>query len=271
MELMSEATPNTNQLSMTKTLSRANAKPARDRQTLMSKIGLQPGDKLPGRKDRRKKYPPLTKEQQALVAEHRWIAGRLAHSARSMTGGHTGCYTKEDLESVAMFALCVAATRYDPSLGWKFSTYAWNTARGWIQHALRDFSRMVRIPRWIGGVRADVKQMLAQGSSYEDVEDELGLDHSQVLMCEESWQEIHTSYDHTPDEHRPREFTYEIDEVKAMLGPRIFEQVGDMQDSDIEILLLHVEGELETEEEKNRAELLLEELRSAVERNEYKG
>ena len=140
---------------MTKTLSRANAKPARDKK-LMSKMGLQPGDKLPSRKDRRRKYPPLTKEQQALVAEHRWIAGRLAHSARSMTGGHTGCYTKEDLESVAMFALCVAATRYDPSLGWKFSTYAWNTARGWIQHALRDFSRMVRIPRWIGGVRADV-------------------------------------------------------------------------------------------------------------------
>ena len=248
---------------MTKTLSRANAKPARDKK-LMSKMGLQPGDKLPSRKDRRRKYPPLTKEQQALVAEHRWIAGRLAHSARSMTGGHTGCYTKEDLESVAMFALCVAATRYDPSLGWKFSTYAWNTARGWIQHALRDFSRMVRIPRWIGGVRADVKEMLKQGATYEEIEDELGLDHAQVLMCEESWQEIHSSFDYTPDESRPREFAYEIDEVKAMLGPRVFEMVGDLNDSDIKLLLLHVEGELETQEEKDKADVLLDKLRYII-------
>ena len=230
----------------------------------MSKHGLQPGDKLPGRKDRRRKYPPLTKEQQKLVRDHQWVAGRLAHSARSMTGGHTGCYTKEDLESVAMLALCVAATRYDPSLGWKFSTYAWNTARGWIQHALRDFSRMVRIPRWVGGVRKDVKEMIKQGASYDEVEDELGLDYNQVLMCEESWQEIHSSFDYTPDEARPREFTYEIDEVKTMLGPRVFELVGDLSDADIELLLLHVEGALESEEEKDKANKLLARLRSIV-------
>ncbi len=230
----------------------------------MSKMGLQPGDKLPSRKDRRKVYPPLTKEQQALVAEHRWIAGRLAHSACSMTGGHTGCYTKQDLESVAMFALCVAATRYNPSLGWKFSTYAWNTARGWIQHSLRDFSRMVRIPRWVGGVRADVKEMLKQGATYEEIEDELGLDHRQVLMCEESWQEIHSSFDYTSADSRPREFTYEIDEVKAMLGPHVFEEVGDLSDGEIELLLLHVEGALESEEEKDKADALMSKLRAIV-------
>jgi len=230
----------------------------------MGKAGLQPGDKLPGQKDRRKKYPPLTEAQQALVEEHRWIAGRLAHSAKSMTGGHTGCYTKEDLESVALFALCVAATRFKPELGWKFSTYAWNTARGWIQHALRDFSRMVRIPRWVGGVRNDVKELLSQGMTYEEVADELGLDYRQVLMCEESWQEIHSSFDHTPDESRPREFTYEIDEVKAMLGPRVFELVGDLSDHDIELLLLHVEGSLESKEEKERADFLLNHIRFIV-------
>jgi len=231
---------------------------------IMTKRGLQPGDKLPGQKDRKKKYPPLTKEQQALVEEHRWIAGRLAHSAVAMTGGHTGCYTKEDLEGVAMFALCVAATRYNSDLGWKFSTYAWNTARGWIQHALRDFSRMVRVPRWVGGVRADVKEMINQGATYDEVQDELGLDYRQVLMCEESWQEIHSSFDHTPDESRPREFTYEIDEVKAMLGPRVFEIVGDLSDHDIELLLLHVEGELESEKEKQKADDLLMKLREII-------
>ena len=230
----------------------------------MKKHGLQPGDKLPSKKDRRKKHPPLSKEQQKLVEDHRWIAGRLAHSAKCLTGGHTGCYTKEDLESVAFFALCVAASRYDPALGWKFSTYAWNTARGYIQHSLRDFSRMVRVPRWIGGVRDEVRELVKQGLSFYEIAEELGMDESQVIMCEESWREIHSSYDHTPDEGRPKEFIYEVDEIRALIGNDIIMEVGDLSDADIQLLLLHVEGELESEEEKDRAQMLLEDLKSLV-------
>jgi DNA-directed RNA polymerase specialized sigma subunit len=253
---------------MTSTLS---VKPVQANFCMSKTDGLQPGDQLPSKKSRLKSYPPLTKAQQKLVEEHLWVAGRLAHSARSLTGGFTGCFTRNDLESVAHLALCVAATRFDPSLGWKFSTYAWTTARGWIQHALRDHSRMVRVPRWIGGVREEVRDMLSQGMTYEEVAEELGLDKRQVLMCEESWREIHSSYDHTPDESRPKEFIYEIDEVKAMIGVQIFEQVGDLSDEDIKLLLLHVEGLLESDNEKDRAEKLLEDLRFMVGSNSILG
>ena len=245
-------------------LSHKNVRLVRAKPMGEKKLGLQPGDKLPQKKCRLKKYPKMTKAQQKLVEEHRWIAGRLAYSAQSATGGFTGCFTRDDLESVAMFALCVAATRYDPSLGWKFSTFAWNTARGWIQHALRDFSRLVRVPRWVTGMRSEVRDLLASGLTYQEVGEELGLDEKQVLMCEESWQEIHVSYDHSPEDWRPREFTYEIDEVKACLDPQIFEQVGDLKDEDIKLLLLHVEGMLETDHEKERAEDLLRDIRSAI-------
>lgn len=241
-----------------------NVKPVLDKKFKMSKSGLQPGDNLPIKRSRLKKYPKLTKSQQLLVEEHRWIAGRLAYSARSLTGGFTGCYTKEDLESVALFALCVAATRYDPAFGWKFSTYAWNTCRGWIQHALRDYSRMVRVPRWMGGVRKEVRELAKKGYTYAEIAEELDLDENEVAMCEESWREIHSSYDHTPDDSRPKEFTYHIDEVKVMIGPHIFEQVGDFPDEDIELLLNHVEGLLETEEEKDKAETLLEKIRELL-------
>jgi len=225
----------------------------------MSK-GLQPGDKLPKRKNRQRSYPPLTEYQQSLVEEHLWIAGRLAHSAKSLTGGATGCFTREDLESVALLALCVAATRYKPELGWKFSTFAWNTARGWIQHALRDHSRMVRVPRWIASVRQDVRDMVLRGCTNEEISEELGIDDKQIIMCEESWQDVHSSYDHTPDDCRPREFQYEIDEVKTMIGPEVLKEVGDLTDNDIKLLLLHVEGEIESEEEKRKAENLMREL-----------
>lgn len=251
---------------MAKLKSTKSAKPVRAKEwkALTKQIGLQPGAKLPERKNRRKKYPPLTKEQQKLVEEHRWIAGRLAHSAKAMTGGYTGCFSREDLESVAHFALCVAATRYDASLGWKFSTFAWNTARGYIQHALRDHSRMVRVPRWIPGVRAEVRRLLQEGVAYEEVGEELGLSTKQVLMCEESWHEIHSSYDHTPDDWRPREFVYELDEVKTLIGRDVLIALGDLPDSDINLLLSHVEGELETDHDKKRAEELLTLLRSFI-------
>lgn len=245
---------------MTSTLS---VKPVQVK-VMNKKQGLQPGDRLPSKRSRVKKYPKLTKAQQLLVEEHMWIAGRLAHSARRLTGGFTGCYTKEDLEGVALFALCVASTRYDPSLGWKFSTFAWTTVRGWIQHALRDYSRMVRMPRWIPGVRQEVRDLAIQGLNYTEIADELGLDEQQVAMCEESWQEIHSSYDHTPDEARPKEFVYEIDEVKAMIGPELLKQIGDLPDSDIKLLLLHVEGELETDEEKEKAEVLLNVIKDRI-------
>ena len=248
-----------------------NAKPALAEWRLMKKKGLQPGDELPAKKDRRKKHPPLTKTQQKLVEEHKWIAGRLAYSAKCLTGGHTGCFTREDLESVAYFALCVAATRYNPDLGWKFSTFAWNTARGYIQHALRDFSRVVRVPRWIGGVREDVRELLKQGLTYEEVAEELELEEKQVLMCEQSWKEIHSSYDHTPDESRPREFIYEIDEVKTLVGTDTIKMLGDLPDSDIELLLAYVEGYVEDEGEKEKAEALLSELRINVGKRLSKG
>jgi len=238
-----------------------NVKLAPDRNFSMSKLGLQPGDKLPNRRSRIKKYPKLTEAQQRLVEEHLWIAGRLAHSAKTLTGGFTGSYTRDDMKSVALLALCVAASRFNPDLGWKFSTYAWNTCRGWIQHALRDSSRLVRIPRWICGIRDEVRELAIKGLSYADIADELGLEEKQVIMCEESWQEIHYSYDHSPDDWRPREFVYNIDEVKAMIGPHIFEQVGDLSDADIKLLLMHVEGLLESEEEKDRAETLLDKLK----------
>ena len=106
-------------------------------------------------------------------------------------------FTKEDLESVAYFALCVAATRYSPNRGIKFSTYAWSTARGYIQHALRDHSRMVRVPRWINDRRQALKALLESGASYDEILDAIGLTEEGVMLCELSWAETHAvSYTH---------------------------------------------------------------------------
>jgi DNA-directed RNA polymerase specialized sigma subunit len=203
---------------------------------------------------RYKKYPALTPEQQLLVEEHSWIAGRLAHGAKCLTGGHTGSLTREDLESIANFALCVAATRYRTDMNVKYSTYAWNTARGYIQHALRDYSRMVRTPRWIANYKSRISDLLQEGKSYKEVADILGLDEVRVMQCEMSSNNYHVSYDSTPEDWVTPEFIYDFEEHKAtLLSPELVSEIRNLSDAEMKMLLQYVEGAPISEEEKEWA------------------
>jgi len=199
---------------------------------------------------RNKKYPTLTPEQQQLVAEHKWISGRLAHGAKCLTGGQTGSLTREDMESVANFALCVAATRFRPELNIKFSTYAWNTARGYIQHALRDYSRMVRTPRWIANYKNKVAEMCADGMTYAEVAEALGIEELKVMQCQLSANNYHVSYDSTPEDWVTPEFVYDFDEHKAtLLSPELIAQIRKLTDAEMSMILKYVEGNRVTEDE----------------------
>lgn len=203
---------------------------------------------------RYKKYPSLTPEQRKLVEEHQWIAGRLAHGAKCLTGGHTGSLTRDDLESVAFFALCVAATRYKPELNVKYSTYAWNTARGYIQHALRDSSRMVRTPRWIANYKNKVADLLAEGKTYKQISNVLGIDEAKVICCDLSSNNYHISYDSTPEDWVSPEFVYDFEEHKAtLLSPELIAHIRDLSDAEMKMLLQYVDGALISEEEREWA------------------
>jgi DNA-directed RNA polymerase specialized sigma subunit len=197
-----------------------------------------------------KRHPPLTREQQLLVAEHAWIAGRLAHRAKGLTGGTTGCLTRGDLEAIANFALCVAATRHDPSKGVKYSTYAWATARGYIQHALRDQSRMVRTPRWVATHKNKVDEMLKEGKSYAEIAEELGIDEDRVVICDMSTYNYHISYDSQPEDWATKEFIYEFDDAKStLLSPELIREIRGLSDAEMTMLMRFV-GEEETSEEE---------------------
>jgi DNA-directed RNA polymerase specialized sigma subunit len=203
---------------------------------------------------RYKQYPGLTPEQQALVEEHKWIAGRLAHGAKCLTGGHTGSLTRDDLESIANFALCVAATRYKPEMNVKYSTYAWNTARGYIQHALRDYSRMVRTPRWIASYKNQVSELMSEGKNYKEIADILNLDETKVLHCEMSANNYHVSYDSSPEDWVTPEFVYNFEEHKAtLLSPELVSQIRELSDAEMKMLLQYVDGADISDEEREWA------------------
>ncbi len=212
---------------------------------------------------RYKKYPSLTPEQQALVAEHKWISGRLAHGAKCLTGGHTGSLTREDLESIANFALCVAATRYKPEMNVKYSTYAWNTARGYIQHALRDYSRMVRTPRWIANYKNQVSELVAEGKNYQEIATILGLDETKVLHCEMSANNYHISYDSSPEDWVTPEFVYDFEEHKAtLLSPELIGQIRELSDAEMSMLTKYIDNMPISEEEREWAAQKFFELQS---------
>ena len=205
-------------------------------------------------RSRTKKYPSLTREQQLLVAEHKWISGRLAYGAKCLTGGHTGSLTREDLESIANFALCVAATRYQPGMNVKYSTYAWNTARGYIQHALRDYSRMVRTPRWIASYKNKVAELLSEGKTYIEIGEILEISDTKALMCEMSSNNYHVSYDTQPEDWVSPEFIYEFDEAKATLQTDgLSGEIKSLTDSEMAIMMKYVDEVEMTPEEREWA------------------
>jgi len=214
---------------------------------------------------RHKKYPKLTTEQQKLVEDHQWIAGRLAHGAKCLTGGHTGSLTREDLESIANFALCVAATRYKPEMGVKYSTYAWNTSRGYIQHALRDYSRMVRTPRWIVNYKNQVSDLVSEGKTYGEIAQILGLDETKVLHCEMSANNYHVSYDSSPEDWVTPEFVYNSNEHEAtLLSSELISQIKTLSDPEMSMLMRYIDENSINEEENEWAADKFYELQSVA-------
>jgi DNA-directed RNA polymerase specialized sigma subunit len=214
-------------------------------------------------KRRHRRYPELSREQKQLVEDHMWIAGRLAYGAKCMTGGHTGSLTREDLESIAKFALCVAATKFDPEMNVKYSTYAWKTARGYIQHALRDYSRLVKTPRWVAKYKEQVLEMLKDHKTYAEIALELGIDESRVLDCQLSENNYHVSYDLQPEDWASSDFIYNNDEVKStLLSRELIAAIKSLSDSEMEIMLLFINDDPIPTEEREWAYSIFTELQS---------
>lgn len=70
----------------------------------------------------------------------------------------------DDLKQVASLALLRGIDRFDPSLGMQFSTFITPTIAGEIKNYFRDKSRLVKIPRKLGEIGAQVRKF---SSEYE--------------------------------------------------------------------------------------------------------
>lgn len=86
------------------------------------------------------KRPPLTREQQELVLSVQnlaWkMARRFARQAEAL-GAAIECNVIEDYQAAAIHGACIAATKFEPERGLKFTTYA----QFWMRNMITDQSR----------------------------------------------------------------------------------------------------------------------------------
>lgn len=103
------------------------------------------------------------KSRNALVTQHIGLVHKVAYSYSKKS-----TVALEDLEQIGIIGLIAACEKFDPSRGYKFSTYAVPLVRGEILHYLRDKSTPIRAPRFETEAFAKVRRHSAlEGISLE--------------------------------------------------------------------------------------------------------
>lgn len=93
----------------------------------------------------------------------------------------------EDLVSVGYIGLLNALSKFDPTAGVRFNTYATYLVAGEIKHYLRDRSQTIRQPAWLQELRAKVnraqvslQQSFGRVPTEREIADEIGVSESAV-------------------------------------------------------------------------------------------
>ena len=135
----------------------------------------------------RKRYEPLTPAQRKLVNDHMHLVPGIV--AKTLRGKTMGTLDFEDYVSQGYLAMCRAATRYKPNPDVKFSSFAYNAVAGYVLHAQRDQSRLMRLPRTVQQNRARALNLRSQGLSEAEICKELNVTPHELARLQESYNE----------------------------------------------------------------------------------
>jgi RNA polymerase sigma-B factor len=110
-------------------------------------------------------------------------AGLVERTARKFSGVEA----YDDLVSVGYIGLLNALTKFDPTAGVRFNTYATYLVAGEIKHYLRDRSQTIRQPAWLQELRtkvnrsaASLQQGLGRVPTEREIADEVGVSETAV-------------------------------------------------------------------------------------------
>ena len=205
-------------------------------------------------------YPLLSAEEEAVLSRaalagdrhsrERMITGNLRLVIRIARQYQRSGMAVDDLIEEGNLGLMHAIGKYDPSLGYRLSTYAVWWIRQYIERAIMNQSRVVRLPVHLAKrlnrcLRAsrELRQCSGREPSARDIATEVGRSPDEVreLMC---WQEAPSSLDHqeegtswqdalpAPDSYNPSRRNARDDMQQALLR-----HVGRLTAREREILL----------------------------------
>ena len=99
----------------------------------------------------------------------------------------SGVEAYDDLVSVGYIGLLNALTKFDPTAGVRFNTYATYLVAGEIKHYLRDRSQTIRQPAWLQELRtkvtrasANLQQGLGRVPTEREIAEEVGVSEVSV-------------------------------------------------------------------------------------------
>jgi len=120
----------------------------------------------------------LTPEKQAFAAEHVRLAYSEAHRFSRRTG-----IAYEDLIGAAHIGLAKGAHRFDPSMGYKPSTYLVSLIRGELLHYCRDRTYLLRISHRLRELWMKGRKLIPYGHSDIEIAKELNIELTEWLEC----------------------------------------------------------------------------------------
>ena len=205
-----------------------------------------------------------------------WVVQKIARGM--FHNNRAGTLDLDDLISIGHLGLCTSVTRFDDTRNTKFSTYAWPYVKGWISHALRDDSRLVRIPRDLLVARKKCLEMWKENVPLEEIAQAVGLKPYQVIEAIKSFKHETRSIDveYQTDEDDFRGDTREIleklserskdpDELYQNKWPRkLREIVETLSKSELDATFALLNGERLGEIKRSRALSVIQRIRIAA-------
>jgi len=118
------------------------------------------------------------------------------HFAIEMLNGKSniGILELKDLCQEGKIGLMIALEKFDPDMGWKFSTYAVPWIRQRMQRAIRNTSQTIRVPHHIDEKlrmilirRREMTQEFGQEPSIEEVIKTMGMTTAESVLIHKAW------------------------------------------------------------------------------------
>ena len=118
----------------------------------------------------------MNAEQRAFACEHLNLARHQAHRFARRTG-----VPFDELIGPAFEGLCKGAIGFDPSLGWKPSSYLVPKVKGELLHHVRDHGHLLRISHRMRELWMKARRPIALGNSDADIALGLGIELGEWL------------------------------------------------------------------------------------------